>query len=359
MNDSTKQPAGEADNQSVGAPDGSRRSADIPDGSRRSANLPDGSRRSADIPDGSRRSAKTVVFLGRIAKSILRTGLVMYVLIVILMVIFESRLVYPGAYMQWPSSDVAGVSEVKYQSADGTKLVGRLFHHPNLDNDQPQRTVLFFHGNGITAEAESAFIASLGRTLGANVMAAEYRGFGSLEGSPSEVGVIADSMAARDFICEHYSIKPNELILYGQSLGGGCAVAVAADNGAKLLVLDRTFDRMVDVAAQRYWFIPVKWLMRNRYDSIQRIENYSGPLLQIHGPPDKMVPMQNGRRLYEASTSQRKRWIEVPNMRHNDPMPNTVWNEVLGQIKIWTPSPLPASLRSQPVNQDGGGDGGV
>jgi fermentation-respiration switch protein FrsA (DUF1100 family) len=265
-------------------------------------------------------------------KSLLRIGFLAYAIVVILMVAFESRLVYPGAYMNVPEQKVADVRKVNYESEDGTRLSGRLFEVSGA-TDMPRPTILFFHGNGLTAAYESDRISRLGHRLQANVMAAEYRGFDSIDGSPHESGIIADALAARDFLCDRYGFQPDDLIVYGQSLGGGCAVAVAADKGAKLLVLDRTFDRMVDVAASRYWFIPVSWLMQNRYDSIGRIKGYDGPIVQVHGTADRLIPIEHGRRLHQAAPTSDKTMIEVEGMGHNDALPKSARDALLAKIQ--------------------------
>jgi fermentation-respiration switch protein FrsA (DUF1100 family) len=286
---------------------------------------------SQEVPRPPRRSPGNS--LKGLSKSIIRVGVIAYALVIILMVAFESRLVYPGAYMNVPQQQATDVTSVSYESADGIKLTGRLFENPKAEADLHRPTILFFHGNGLTASYESERISRLGKQLQANVMAAEYRGFDSLDGSPHESGIVADALAARDFLCDRYGIQPSELIVYGQSLGGGCAVAVAADSGAKLLVLDRTFDRMVDVAASRYWFIPVRWLMQNRYDSIGRIKDYDGPLVQVHGTTDRLIPIQHGRRLHQAAPTSDKIMIEVDGMGHNDVMPRLSREALLAQIQ--------------------------
>ena len=251
-----------------------------------------------------------------------------YATVLVMLVVMESRLVYPGAYMEIPGADFAGATTVNYQSGDGTKLTGRLFERSGA-----KHSMIFFHGNGVTAARESRTIANLSHTFNANVMAAEYRGFDSLEGTPNETGLIQDSLAARDFMCERYGVKPDQLVLYGQSLGGGCAVAVASDSGAKLLVLDRTFDKMVDVAQAMYWFVPVKLLMRNRFDSVARIQNYQGPLVQLHGNADRLIPIEHGKQLHDSAPSKVKHWIVADGMGHNDATPTKAWNEFSMRIQ--------------------------
>ena len=260
--------------------------------------------------------------------SILRIIGIGYTTIVVLLVIMESRMVYPGAFMEVPPNRAAGVERVEYQSADGTVLSGQLFEKPNAKN-----VLLFFHGNGITAARHAHDIVELAHDFDATVLAAEYRGYDGLQGSVNEANVVADAIAAGDYLCERYNREPTDLILYGQSLGGGCAVAVAANGGAKLLMLDRTFDRMVDVAAAKYWFVPVKILMRNRYDSIARIKEFDGPVVQWHGTSDRLIPINHARRLHEAIPSQEKFWFEIEGMGHNDRLPPNAWPAIRDQIR--------------------------
>ena len=251
-----------------------------------------------------------------------------YVTILVFMVAMETQLVYPGAFMNVPPKTATGVVAIDYESADGIILTGQLYERENA-----KHTIVYFHG--ITAARESETAVRLGEQLNANVVVAEYRGFGGMQGSPSEAGVVADALAARDFACQRYSIRPDELILYGQSLGGGCAVAAAAQGGAKLLVLDRTFDRMVDVAADKYRFIPVSLLMRNQYDSIARIQNYSGPLVQMHGNSDRLIPIEHGKHLFDESPCSPKHFVEIDDMGHNDPTPPWAWDECRETIDLY------------------------
>ena len=245
-----------------------------------------------------------------------------YITVLVALVVLESRLVYPGAYMNIPPREVADVQSVSYVSTDGTELTGQLYSATDA-----RRTMLYFHGNGTTARQASGAIARLGARFNANVLAAEFRGYDGINGTPSEQAVIDDCLAARDFMLEHDQVAASDLILYGQSLGGGCAVAVAADSGAQLLVLEKTFDRLVDVAAGTYPFVPVKMLMRNRFDSLDRVQNYHGPLVQLHGTPDRLIPIEHAKRLHESVNSENKRFIEVPGMGHNDRIPEPAWQE--------------------------------
>ena len=264
------------------------------------------------------------------AVSLLRIMGLSYGTVLVMLVVMESKLVFPGAYDDRQSSSGSALSQPwDYPAQDGTTITGRLLDRPGCD-----RTVLFFHGNGVKASLLDDWIARLGRRLDANVLAAEYRGFQDENTTPNETNLIEDSLAAHDAICLHYDLPPQDLILYGRSLGGGCAAAVAAQRDTKTLILDRTFDSVVNVAADRFPIFPIRWLMRNQFDSIEQLRHFKGRLIQIHGTTDEIVPITHGKRLHESITAAIKIFIEVPGMRHNDPMPGKTLDEIRRLISL-------------------------
>jgi uncharacterized protein len=116
-------------------------------------------------------------------------------------------------------------------------------------------------------------------------------------------------------------IKASDVIIMGRSLGSAVALALAANNGAHALILESAFPSMPDIAAPHYPWLPVRWIMKNRYDNIARIESYRGPLLQVHGTADSLIPMALAKSLFDAAPSPTKRWIEFAGLNHNDPEP--------------------------------------
>lgn len=271
---------------------------------------------------------------------IIRVAVMSYVAILVALMCMETRMVYPGVYLGERRATSEGppavgsaelpIIDVAYVGQDGVTLQGRLLDRPGSKN-----TVLFFHGNASRAKWLDSWCRRLSRAFDATVMLAEYRGFDGSGPSPNEPGVLSDCAAAHQFLCDREGIAPDEIILYGRSLGGACAVAVAAHAGAKALVLDRTFDCIVNVAAQRFPFAPVQWLMRNRYDSVARIVDYDGLLVQIHGPNDAVIPIRNGRRLFDAAGGP-KHWIEVPGLGHNDSISSASLQEIANLVERQT-----------------------
>lgn len=270
----------------------------------------------------------------RISMTALRIVLFGYAAILVLLVLMETRLVYPGAYfgdsIAPHSASYPQIETVQYSTTDGITLQGRL-----IERAQASDVVLFFHGNGEKAKWLDEWLVLLSDEFDATVMVAEYRGFDD-EATPTEKGVLADCFSARDYLCGRCGKSPSEIILYGRSLGGGCAVAIASLGGAKALVLDRTFDRLVDVAADKYPFVPVNFLMRNRYDSAAKLTVYRGPLVQLHGTTDEIIPIHQGQALFAAAPSPKKHWIPVEGLGHNDSLPLQSLRTIVAKVREFT-----------------------
>ncbi len=264
---------------------------------------------------------------------IARLLLVAYLLIVLGMMFLETWLVYPVPPLSWGNWQPKGFKyeDVHFVSADGTKLHGWFVPYPNAS-----RAILYCHGNGEDVAAVGELAAHLSNELHESVFVFDYRGYGHSEGSPSETGCIADGNAAQKWLAARTGIQPNEVILVGRSLGSAVAVALAAENGTSALVLENAFPTMPDVAAKHYPWLPVHWVMKNRYDNLERIKHYTGPLLQSHGRADVLIPIALARRLFDAAPSRNKKWLEFPNCGHNDPQPPGYYSELARFLDVAT-----------------------
>ncbi len=171
--------------------------------------------------------------------------------------------------------------------------------------------VLFLHGNAATiaSRVNIAHYTQL-RTLGVNVLAPEYRGFAGLEGVPTESLLAADARAAYDYLRTVRHVAPSRIVIYGWSLGSAVAVGLAAEVEQAAVILEGAPASLADVGQDRYPFFPIRWLMRNPFDSIQRIDRVRAPLLFLHSPEDAVIPIAEGRRLYVAARGE-KTFVEV------------------------------------------------
>jgi len=239
---------------------------------------------------------------------------------------FERRYVFPAPRANeddWNVSDLP-YEDIYFTAADGTQLHGWYVPHPH-----PRASVLYCHGNGEYVARLSNRLKVLHHRIGVSVFAWDYRSYGLSKGIPHEQNVISDARVAQLWLADREKLSPTDLVLMGRSLGGAVAVALAADFGARGLVLDRTFGQLTDAAAHRFPWLPVHLLMSNRFCSLENILRYNGPLLQSHGTEDRVVPLSMGRLLFDASPSEHKRFLEVAGGDHNGPLPDYCYDALI------------------------------
>jgi uncharacterized protein len=203
-----------------------------------------------------------------------------------------------------------------FRADDEMKLHGWYVPHA-----EPKRLVVYCHGNGQHVADHANLVFQLQSHLQATVFVFDYRGYGRSRGKPYEKGCIADGLAAQRWLARKENVTTDDITIIGRSIGGGVAVAMAAEQGARALVLQNTFSKLTEAAAHQFPWLPVRLVMRNRYNSQKRIENYYGPLFQCHGTGDEVVPIELGRELFEAAPTKFKYFHEVPFARHNDSLP--------------------------------------
>jgi uncharacterized protein len=173
--------------------------------------------------------------------------------------------------------------------------------------------ILYFHGNGggldLRAERFNAFAAA-----GDGLLAVEYRGYAGSTGAPSEVGLLADGEATW-IEALRLGFPPGRIVLMGESLGSGVAVALAARHPAAALVLDSPYSTIADDAAALFWMFPVRALMRDAFRSDERIARVFAPLLIVHGTRDDAVPIRLAEKLF-ALAHEPKDFIRVEGGGH-------------------------------------------
>ncbi|RLK11401.1 alpha/beta hydrolase [Ruegeria conchae] len=251
---------------------------------------------------------------------LLLTGAIIYAGIVGYMFLNQQSLLYkPDGELPDPSS--VGLADVEMQSVpmtDGTVLT--VWAAPAAVPDAP--TVLFFHGQsgnlGDRADRLREILNS-----GYGLLAPSYRGFPGSEGEPSELALISDGVQLFDRLTG----KGEAVVLHGQSLGTGIAAAVAAERPeAELLVLEAPFTATVDVAAERYPFLPVSVLMKDQFATRDLIEQIRVPTLIFHGTEDETIPLHHGQALAEMSDI--AQLYVIPDGSHNDLWSYGLWDEV-------------------------------
>lgn len=220
-----------------------------------------------------------------------------YLTAVGLLAVFQRSLMYfpDGAPRAAPSSyGLGGVREILVATADGLELAA--WYAPAPPN---QPTVVLFHGNAGSLRYESYRLKRF-ESAGMGALLLAYRGYSGNGGAPSEQGLYADARAALDWL-EANGVADSSIVLYGISLGSGVATKMAAERELGAVVLEAPYTSTVDVAALRFPIVPVRWLMRDRFESLARIATVTEPLLIMHGDRDGVIPQRFGRSLFDAA----------------------------------------------------------
>lgn len=224
----------------------------------------------------------------------------------------QRRLMYfPDTSLVRP--ETAGLSKVeerRFSAADGTT---GLAWYGRAEAGAP--TILYFHGNaGALATRSERIRKYMAKGYGIYMMT--YRGFGGRPGEPSEKANVADALAAYDDLVAH-GVTAGRIVLYGESLGSGIAVQVAAQRPVAGIILDAPYTSMVDLAAVHHPLLPSRWLMTDRYETARTIGTVKAPLLIVHGEEDDIVPVEMGRAL-DAIANEPKTLVTLPGAGHSD-----------------------------------------
>jgi fermentation-respiration switch protein FrsA (DUF1100 family) len=199
--------------------------------------------------------------------------------------------------------------ETAVGTSDGERVI--IWHIPP---QQQKPVVLYFHGNGGSLAWRVERFRALTAT-GFGLVALSYRGYGGSSGRPTQTGLVADAVAAYAFTAERYPTR--RIALWGESIGSGVAVAVAAAKPVLAVVLESAFTSAADVGAAVYWYLPVRLLMKDQFRSDLVIEKVTAPVLMLHGDRDAVVPIMLGEHLYSLIKA-RKRFLRFPGAGHND-----------------------------------------
>jgi fermentation-respiration switch protein FrsA (DUF1100 family) len=207
-----------------------------------------------------------------------------------------------------------GTTPVTFTTADGLTLHGWFI----AQAPAPRFTVIVFNGNAGN-RAMRATLASALAGQGLAVLLFDYRGFGGNPGSPTEPGLREDARAALKHVLGRPDVDPTRLVYFGESLGSAVAAGLALEYPPAALILRSPFTSLTDVGRVHYTYLPVAWLLRDRFDTLDRISRIRVPLLVIAGDRDRVVPVSQSRRLFEAA-NEPKSLLIVPDADHNDPV---------------------------------------
>ena len=229
---------------------------------------------------------------------------------------FQRTLIYfPLDQVPLPSAvGLAEVETVTFPTEDGLVLSG--WFVSNRSGAAASGTVIVFNGNAGNRAYRAPLAVTL-RDAGYQVLLFDYRGYGGNGGAPTEPGLMADARAARAYLLGRADVDASRLVYFGESLGSAVAIGLAVEHGPAAMVLRSPFTSLVDVGRVHYPFLPVTLLLRDRFASLDAIGDVVCPVLVIAGDQDRIVPVGQSRRLYDAVRAP-KELVIMAGADHND-----------------------------------------
>ncbi|MCS7048747.1 MAG: alpha/beta hydrolase [Verrucomicrobiae bacterium] len=239
--------------------------------------------------------------------SLVITLLLGYLAICLVVSLREPHMIY------LPSRDLVGsprdiglhYDDLTLTTADGVRV--HAWHIPGPSAP----TVLFLHGNAGNISYRLEKIALL-HQLGVGVLILDYRGYGRSEGRPNEKGTYLDAQAAYDYLAAHNL----PVVLYGESLGCGVAVELATRVTVAGVILEAPFTSIADVGQRLFPYLPVRWLVRNRYENLRKIPQITAPVLILHSRDDEIFSFAHAEQLHAAARAPKK--LVALRGSHND-----------------------------------------
>jgi fermentation-respiration switch protein FrsA (DUF1100 family) len=198
---------------------------------------------------------------------------------------------------------VTGVREVTVTASDGLQLLA--WYLPPGPNEQ--HVVLFLHGNAGNI-GHRAYRLKRFAQVGWGVLLLEYRGFGGNPGAPSEAGLLADARGGLAAV-QAMGFPLDRILLWGESLGPGLAVQLAAGEPVAAVLLEAPFTSIVDIARRQYPFVPAGILLLDRFESLHRMGMIRAPVLVMHGANDRIIPLEMGRAIHAAASGPKELWV--------------------------------------------------
>jgi len=243
--------------------------------------------------------------------SILRIVMGVYVGLCLLVLLRQSSYVYypdktvgltPG-YLGMEHEDV--VLETEDGESIAAWFISAGKEGAGADTNANIRTILVCHGNAGDIGDRIDSIKTF-HDLGMNVFIFDYRGYGDSSGRPTEQGTYLDGMAAWNHLVEEKGVAAGDIVLFGRSLGAAVAAWLAVEVEPAALVTESAFTSAPDMAASMFPFLPVKWLCRFKYNTLERIGRAGCPVLVVHSREDEMIPFKHALRLFEAASEPKK-----------------------------------------------------
>ena len=219
-----------------------------------------------------------------------------YLLILVFVFFYQRNLLYHPFENNYSTHQINfSYEEVFIPTFDGNTLKG-WFHKKDLNS---KKTLVFFHGNAGDLN-NRIYKLNLIKDFDINFLIIAYRGFSGNKGKPTEEGLYDDARSALDWLTKQ-NIKEDQIIIYGESLGTGVSIEVAQNKKFAGIILESPFTSMVDAGKFYYPYLPVSLLLKDRYETLKKLNNINIPILVMHGKKAKIVPFYMGKKVFDKA----------------------------------------------------------
>ena len=252
--------------------------------------------------------------------TILLTFVFIYFFILISTYVFQRNLLYhPSENNYFGDQLEVKIEKVKIKTQDNIELLS-WYHNKNIDR---YKTILFLHGNAGTLENRIHKINHF-KDMYINFLLVAWRGFNGNKGKPTEKGLYEDARSAVVWL-KSKGIKENNIVIYGESLGTGVATEIAQKKNFAGVILESPFTSMIEAGKTKYPYLPVRLLLKDKYESNKKIKNIKSPILIMHGKVDNIVPFYMGKKIYELANEPKYSYFSEYDdhmMEYNDKLLN-------------------------------------
>ena len=219
-----------------------------------------------------------------------------YLIITFALYFFQRNLLYYPSVDNYSGEKLnVSVEKVKIKTEDDIELLS-WYHNKDSEN---YKTILFLHGNAGTLENRIYKINHL-KNMNVNFLIIAWRGFSGNKGKPTEQGLYEDARSAIRWLISK-GVHESNIIIYGESLGTGIATEIAQNKKFAGIILESPFTSMIDAGKDKYPYLPVRLLLKDKYESDKKIKNINSPILIMHGKVDNIVPFHMGKKIYELA----------------------------------------------------------
>ena len=223
--------------------------------------------------------------------------ILIYFGITVVVYFFQRKLLYhPFSPQITGNGLIHSFETINFKTSDNLALKG-WFHLKNFN----KKTILFLHGNAGNLDNRIDKLNSLG-SMDINFLIISWRGYSGNPGNPSEAGLYKDALSGIEWLNKK-GISNDQIILYGEALGTAITTEIAQNKNFAGIILEAPFTSMVDMGQKIYPIFPVRFLLKDKYESKNKIKNIKSPILVLHGRKDKIVPFYMGEKIFEIANN--------------------------------------------------------